>query len=492
MKVDFSQGAYEARSVTASAERQINLYAEGNPKDASHPVSLYPTPGLKLVADYTSAGWGRCRGLYWCAGNLQLYAVFGMTFVRINEDWSYFLIGTLTGSIDTAQPVSMADNGTTIVIVDGRIDTGWTYNFRTGVFAQLIDPAFSGSNRVDYIDTYFVFNSPLTQQFYVSDSLAITFNPLWFAGKVGFSDLLVSVAALHDAVWLFGEMTTEVWFNSGAPDFPFQRMPQSILQVGCASTYSVVVAMNAVYWMGQDRHGHLVFMRGEGYKAVRVSNFAVEQAWSQYDLSAGFISSNVYQADGHEFIVIEFTNPGATWVLDATTEFWHRRATSGYPSWLAGPLAFWKAAGFGGVSRVNKVVAGDAIAPKLYTLERDVYTDNGLPITRTRSWPHILPGAYSQLGVKTESGQQRVSHHQFVAAMSGTNLSPDQISLRWSDDGGQTFGAPVVQTTNNASNGQYSWRRLGMARDRVYELSWTAPGETALNGAWVELEPAGT
>jgi hypothetical protein len=31
-----------------------------------------------------------------------------------------------------------------------------------------------------------------------------------------------------------------------------------------------------------------------------------------------------------------------------------------------------------------------------------------------------------------------------------------------------------------------------MARDRVYELSWTATGETALNGAWVEVEPAGT
>ena len=80
------------------------------------------------------------------------------------------------------------------------------------------------------------------------------------------------------------------------------------------------------------------------------------------------------------------------------------------------------------------------------------------------------------MGTRTESGSQRTVHHQFVTAMSGTSLSPDTVSLRWSDDGGQTFGAPVVQTTNNASNGQYSWRRLGMARDRVYELSWTATG----------------
>jgi hypothetical protein len=476
--LDFSQGAYETRNVSASAQRQINLYAENNPKDASHPVTLYPTPGLQLVADYTGTITGRCRGLHW-ASNLTLYAVFGMTFVRIETDWTYHLIGTLTGSVDDGYPVSMADNGTTIFIVDGRIDTGWTYGLLSGAFAQLIDPAFYGSTRVDYIDTYFIFQHIDTQQFYISNSLDVTFNPLWFAGKVGYSDLLVSVAALHDAVWLFGEVTTEIWFNSGAADFPFQRMPQSILQFGCASTYSVVVAGNAVYWMSQDRHGRLMFLRGEGYAAKRVSNFAVEQAWSQYNLNAGAIIAMVYQVDGHEFIVIQFTNVGVTWVLDATTEFWHQRQT-GSVAWLPGALAFWKSDGFGGVSLTNTVVAGDSAVAKLYTLERNVYTDNGVPITRLRSWPHVL------------DDQKRVSHHQFVTAMSGTSLSPDQISLRWSDDGGQTFGTPVTQTTNNASNGQYSWRRLGMARDRVYELSWTATGETALNGAWVELEPAGT
>lgn len=490
MKIDFSQGAYLSRHPSASAERQLNLYAEPNPKDAPHAVSLYPTPGLQLVADYTGTITGRCRGLHWALNSL--YAVFGVTFVRIEPDWTYHLIGTLVGSVDTGYPVSMADNQKTIFIVDGRIETGWTYDMTTGTFAQLIDPAFYGSTRVDYIDTYFIFHSMLSaSQFYISDSLATTFNPLWFANKVGYSDPLVSVAALHDAVWLFGATTTEIWYNSGAADFPFQRMGGGVLQFGCASTYSVVVAGNGVYWMSQDRHGRLMFLRGEGFKADRVSNFAVEEAWSQYDLSAGAIISMVYQADGHEFIVIQFTNVGQTWVLDATTTFWHQRQT-GSGAWAVGALAFWKAGGFGGTSLQNAVVAGDSSVAKLYTLERTQYTDNGVPITRLRSWPHVLQGAYTQMGTKTESGQQRVSHHQFVTAMSGTSLSPDTVSLRWSDDGGQTFGAPVTQTTNNASNGQYSWRRLGMARDRVYELSWTATGETALNGAWVEIEAAGT
>lgn len=481
MRLDFQQGAYTARNVTADAQRQINLYAEPGSVDSPHKVSLYPTPGLRLAGDYTGSVTGRCRGLHWDNGNLQLYAVFGTTFVRINSDWSLFVIGALPGAVDTGYPVSMADNGTTIFIVDGRIDSGWTYNHTTGALAACTDPAFYGSTRVDYIDTYFIFQRINTQQFYISNSLATAFNPLWFAGKVGYSDLLVSIAALHDAVWLFGEVTTEIWFNSGGDAtnvIPFQRMPQSILQFGCASTYSVVVAGNAVYWMSQDRHGRLMFLRGEGYSAKRVSNFAVEQAWATYDLTHGAIISMVYQVAGHEFIVIQFTNVGQTWVLDATTGFWHQRQTSGGP-WLPGAIAYWKVSGFGGTS-VNNVVAGDSSVAKLYIVDSGVYTDLGAPITRTRSWPHVL------------DDQKRVAHHQFVAAMTGTSLSPDQISLSWSDDGGQTFGTPVVQTTNNASNGQYSWRRLGMARDRVYQLSWTATGETALNGAWIEAEASDT
>jgi hypothetical protein len=87
---------------------------------------------------------------------------------------------------------------------------------------------------------------------------------------------------------------------------------------------------------------------------------------------------------------------------------------------------------------------------------------------------------------------KQVVHSQFIAALQPGQLSPDEVTLRWSDDGGQTWGQPLVQTVHGATNGQYSWRRLGMARDRVYELSWTAQGETALNGAWVEAVGAGT
>lgn len=478
MKIDFSQGAYQARSPSSSAEIQINLYAEPGPPDSPHKVSLYPTPGLKLLADYTATVSGRCRCLYW-ASNLQLYAVFGSTFVRINTDFTNQWLGAI--GPDTGYPVSMVDNGTHIFIVDAS-PNGWTYDMVGNVFATCTDPAFYGATRVDFIDTFFIFDSPKTQQWYISNPNDITFNSLYFVNKEGYNDLIVSIAALHDMIWVFGEVTTELWFNAGTPDFPFQRMAQGVLQQGCFSSYSVVVADNAVYWLSQDRHGHLMMMRGEGYTAKRVSNFAVEQQWSQYDYSSDSVFSMTYQQDGHEFVVVQFVNVTQTWAYDATTGFWHQRQTAG-SLWRPGAISYWKAGAytFGGTALTKMIVAGDSGEALLYQVDRNTYTDDGQPITRLRTYSHVL------------NDQKRLSHNQFVAAMpGGAHLTPDQVSLSWSDDGGQTFGNPIVQTTNGASNGQYSWRRLGMARDRVYALEWTATGETALNGAWLEATPADT
>ena len=39
---------------------------------------------------------------------------------------------------------------------------------------------------------------------------------------------------------------------------------------------------------------------------------------------------------------------------------------------------------------------------------------------------------------------------------------------------------------------QMVWHRLGMARDRVFRVSWSEPVFTALQGAWVDITPAET
>jgi len=77
-------------------------------------------------------------------------------------------------------------------------------------------------------------------------------------------------------------------------------------------------------------------------------------------------------------------------------------------------------------------------------------------------------------------------------ACSGPVVRPpgDLIWLSWSDDRGHTFGNPVSQPFGD--RGDYltslQWQRLGMARDRVFCISWSAPIKTAIQGAWIEVD----
>jgi hypothetical protein len=63
------------------------------------------------------------------------------------------------------------------------------------------------------------------------------------------------------------------------------------------------------------------------------------------------------------------------------------------------------------------------------------------------------------------------------------------LGLRWSDTRGATFGNPVAQPFGTDPLTQPQWNRTGYARDRVFELFWSAAAKTALNGAFVIVDP---
>lgn len=480
MKIPLQQGAYEARSPIANSQVCINLYPETNPHDAPFPVTHYPAPGLALLVDYSSYG-SQVRGLYQTS-NGYIVAVVGVAVLASTYDNpGAVLVGNLVSN--SGMPVSMCDNGVTLVIVDSSIN-GYMAPLATlgtpGGLVQIDDPAFYGSSRVDYIDTFMIFNQIGTGNFYTTTSGVVTpFDPTYVAAKEGWNDRLICAACLHDNIWLFGNQTTEIWYNAGGTTFPFARMPNSILQQGCTSPWSVIIVDNAVYWLSQDRWGHAMMMRGEGYMAKRVSTFAVEDAWSKMP-TVGDCIGMAYQIGGHEIVGFYFPSGGAWWAFDASTQMWHQRTYGDLSTpWLPYCTAYQGTAPFV-TPPVNRMLAGDRSSGRIYFIDRNTYTDDGVAIQRQRSWAH------------NQQDGNRIHHARFSANMAGAPLSPDTVALDWSDDAGQSYGSPVPQTINNQTNGQYQWRRLGYARDRVYRLTWSGAGECALNGAYIDVIPQGT
>lgn len=349
--------------------------AQGQGEPAQY--AYYPTPGLRLLGALPK---GPVRGIRQCTTG-ALYAVGGDTVYLVSTaDWSSTALGTITTM--RPYPVSMMDNGLTMVIVDGT-SGGWTIDLPSNAFAAINDTAFYGADRVDYLDTYLLFNKPGTPQFYTSDSLATTFDSLYFANKESFSDLLVTLAVAKREIWLLGERTTEVWYNAGATDFPFQEIQGVFVDQGCRAKYSVAVFDDGVYWLGYNRAGQGIVLYGAGYLNRRISTFAIENELTTYpriDDAIGFM----YSLAGHNFYVLTFPTADRTWVYDIASQQWHEWL------WIDDNGEEHRHRANCAYAVNGMVVAGDWQNGNLYAVELSALTDNGQPIKRQRSYPHII------------------------------------------------------------------------------------------------------
>lgn len=473
MRVQLTGGAYVARSITANAQRCVNLYPEPNPQDAEATATHYQTPGLTLVSTPPTAG--ECRAIY-TASNGKRFDVVGSTVYAVSATGAYTVLGLLSTS---SGPVSIADNTFHAFVVDGTIK-GYTINLLTNAFVQCADPAFYGADRVDYVDGYFIFNKPGSQQFYISNYADIAFNSLDIASKSTAPDKLASIAVMHREIWLFGEQTTEVWFNTGATDFTFGRMPGVFIEHGCAAKHSVAKIDLALFWLSKDKQGQGLVFVGKNYQAERISTFALEAEFATYsriDDAIGF----TYLQNGHAFYVLTFPTANKTWCYDSSVGQWHQRAYLEADGSLSRHRM--NCYSFNGANLV-----GDWQTGQVYALDPNAYTDNGKPIIRIRSFPHAIG-----------SDGNRIMYRQFIADMEvGNGLPGDkaapEIRLRWSNDRGASWGNTITGSLGKV--GQFltsiQFNRLGYARDRVFELSWSDPVKTALNGAWIDVIRART
>jgi len=154
------------------------------------------------------------------------------------------------------------------------------------------------------------------------------------------------------------------------------------------------------------------------------------------------------------------------------------------------------------------LIVGDWQNNSVYELDMERYTDRVLvngnytecPMVCIRSFPHIGQGRAAGSNGLVEVDGKRLQYSAFRADMEcGTAPldafgNPAQISLRWSDDRGRTFGNDILQS--GGAPGEYltqpQWLGMGVARDRIFEITHNIAGPAALNGAWIDAEVLGT
>ena len=175
------QGAYEARSVIANAQRCINLYPEQNTKDAEVPYTHYCTPGLTTLAQGIVA---EVRQLY-TASNGLLFAVIGNVIYYVPDNFVLQQVGTIASQSGL---VSMYDNKFTLIILDGSTQ-GWSIDLESLQFDIFNPSNFVGGNQIRYIDTFLV-SSSLNGNIQASDSASTNYTALSLATMSGDADQL--------------------------------------------------------------------------------------------------------------------------------------------------------------------------------------------------------------------------------------------------------------------------------------------------------------
>jgi hypothetical protein len=479
MKTPILGSSYVARSINAADNRMVNLFPEVVPEGGKEPAFLNRAPGLQFQQ---TIGTGPIRALWAHQTNgSDFYVVSGTEFYKVT---GLTATPTKLGDVTGTGPVSIADNGTQIFLACNP--DGFIYNEVTNVFAQITDPDFTGAVTVGYLDGYFVYNEPNSQKVWVTQLLdGTSVDPLDFASAEGSPDGLVGLIVDHREAWLFGTDSVEVWYDSGAADFPLQRIQGAFNEIGCVSAYTIAKMDNGLFWLGTDARGQGIVYRANGYTGVRISTHAIEYAIAQYGNISDAIAYT-YQQEGHAFYVLTFPSGNATWVYDVATQAWHERA-----GWNTAIGEFTRhrsncQCNFGG-----NTVVGDYENGNIYTLDLNVYADNGGIQKWLRSW-RALPTGQNNL-------KRTAQHSLQLDCESGTGLitgqgSDPEIMLRGSDDGGHTWSNEHLSKMGKI--GEYYrrvfWRRLGMTlklRDRVYEVSMTDPVKTAIMGAELLISP---
>ncbi len=529
MSVPFPQicgPSYELDNKYAAVEKTSNWYllANESQEEGKFKTALEPSPGnkafsvLPVPTPFNQPNRGMLELRDHC------YGVNGNVVFELTEAGAYINIGHV---VNDGNPCSLVANGNGQVFISsaglGYVipSNGAAGSLLTG-FPGLLGAAFATMQ-----DNYIVVVTPDSDQWQISgdEDTPLGDATKWSAANVSLSkgqaDKLAAAISSREYLRIFGNRRTQVFQNignNGIGGFPFANYNQTFIETGIAAPYSLADLGESLVWIGQDARGVRACWRDAAFSPQRISNFAVEQKWSAY---YRIDDARAYPMiwKGHLQYVVTFPSArkqagtllppvpdvfyGATWVYDATVSellgrpIWSERAYTDALGYEQARSEQFHCFAFG--KHLAASVGLDGNPGAVYEVSANTYTDCGLdnagdqqnmPMIRDRICPHIW------------TTNKRIVYNRLQFELSrgvGLDGSPavgqnPQIYLRWSNDGGNTFGPE--QNIPIGMLGDYGrmvyWNRLGYARDRVYWVRYSDPTYIGLVNASLDMFECGS
>lgn len=445
------------------------------------------------------------------ASSITTLTVSAVSYGKLSIGTSIIGNNILSGTIITALGTGSGGTGTYILNPVAQTVSSETMYAHQFTVLPNTDGAFTGGGVVEVNDNYFIYTRPNTQQFAVSDLLSPITQGLSYASKFTSPDNLVSLIANNGQLYLLGEKSSEVWNDQGTTPVAYQRIPGSSTQQGIIAPFSVARLGNSFAYVSQNIRGLNQVVLMNGYVPQRISTHAVENSLlDQYTEDA---IAYTYQLEGHEVYVVSFPTIDITWAYDFTTQLWHKWL------WVDSYDKYHRHRSNCAAVFQGYVVVGDWENGNLYQLDQNNYTDNNLQIRRLRRAPHITSDLQRQyfdelqlqfqpgVGIQGFSRDRNIylGDPYYISATGALIIGYQDVDvignagqiqvrdvlynpkamLRWSNDGGSTWSKEYWQDIGQ--QGKYKhraiWRRLGMSRDRIFEVVVSDPVKAVIVSA---------
>ncbi len=457
-----------SKSPYVTAKYLLNLYAEQRPQGEKSMIVAYGTPGETLFLDLGATPFR--GGIEFEPGNVAYVVHRGILWEVNNAS-----VATNRGMLNTSTGrVSMAHNGTQIMMVDGT--NGYIYNTATTVFAQITDGDFPANpTTVTFLAGRFVVSFVGSSRFYESDAYnGLSWDALRFANAETSPDPIVSMWSSNGQLIPLGDLTTEYWGLSGTLDFSFAPLQGTATEWGLAARWSIAKFDNTMACLIKNRMGQVMVAKLSGYLPEKISTPDLDAIINGYSATSDATAYS-YMLGGHPMYVISFPSAGKSWLYDGSTGFWSPLKSFGSTR-HNGEFA---------LTLLGRTLVADSTDGKLYELTATSLTDNGASIEREIVGETLA----NPDGSFIEVDCLRVDMEVGVGLTSGQGSNP-QIGLSISRDNGKTWGPQMWRDMGKI--GEYKtrveWRRLGSPRQFTPKITVTDPVPVVFVSACINPE----
>ena len=438
-KIDFATGTDSGYSKKSNDSKVHNLFLHTDGTGSKSKTILMNTEGTKALFDleYKIYGIYEFLGKIYIATDSALYVYNGDTRV-FNEPirYSFDLIGYLSFSDE----VVFADNGIDLIMVGGN---GYAYSPDSGEIKDMREEeGWYPASTVAYMDGYFIFNRKGTGQFFISKLYSTELDAIDWATGESAPDDTVAVAVSNRQLWIIGEKTSEVWYDSGDPDFPFTRVSGAVNDIGMTNSNTLAKIRDSLLFVGNDFKVYAT----SGYKLEAISTPAIERLL--LDCNIRLLNGFSYSGMGHWFYVLHIDNK-ISYVYDVNTGLWHTRGTQDKSWFVNGAINL----------NQNNTVIGYSNS-NIYEINIDFLTDDDNLIKR------------EVVSLPINKGVNRFKLAEVQLDMEVSQEVQSEVALYVSSDGGRKWSNKNLAYVGEIgqSRQRVRWLRLGQHRDCILKI----------------------